>query len=138
LVDQIHFGPQSPEESFGRFPNGTGSFMSLPPTFAEENVDTISSTDKTQERPLSFQLLQNYPNPFNGQTTIAFTLPSADRVTLRIFDVRGREVATLVDGLMDSGSHQITWNSAGAASGVYFYQIQSGEFQAVRKMSLVQ
>ena len=138
LVDQIHFGPQSPEESFGRFPNGTGSFMSLPPTFAEENVDTISSTDKTQERPLSFQLLQNYPNPFNGQTTIAFTLPSADRVTLRIFDVRGREVATLADGLMDSGRHQATWNSAGAASGVYFYQIQSGEFQAVRKMSLVQ
>jgi len=95
--------------------------------------------------PLEFKLAQNYPNPFNPETTIRFGIPeSADgrRVTLRVFNVLGQEIATLVDRNLAMGYHEVTWNSTNhsgqlVSSGVYFYNLSTGKETIVRKMILV-
>ena len=79
----------------------------------------------------------NFPNPFNPTTTISFTLPEKSFVALKIFDVLGREVATLVNGIKESGEHKATFNASNLPSGVYIYSIQAGIYSAVKKMILV-
>ena len=73
--------------------------------------------------PAAFSLGQNYPNPFNPSTTIRFGLPSAGDVSLIVYDVLGREVTTLVKGILDVGYHTATWNASSVASGVYFARL---------------
>jgi hypothetical protein len=92
--------------------------------------------------PTEFALSQNYPNPFNPSTIIKYSIPQATFVTLKIYNMLGQEVATLVNGQTDIGFHSITWNgrtSAGsyAASGVYIYRIVAGDFVQVKKMNLL-
>jgi len=87
--------------------------------------------------PATFELLQNYPNPFNPSTTIEFDLPSAAHVRLRVFDLLGREVASLVNEELSAGRHQAQWNASKMSSGVYFYQMEAGPFVAVRKLVLL-
>jgi hypothetical protein len=87
-------------------------------------------------------LSQNFPNPFNPVTNIRFRLPAALDAKLAIYDVQGREVARLVDGRMDAGSHQVTWTGAdhrgeAVASGVYWYRLEAGEQILTRKMVLL-
>lgn len=90
-----------------------------------------------------FRLQQNYPNPFNPETTIEFTMASAGRVTLEIFDVLGRKVRTLVSDFLPSGSYSQRWNGRNdvgdlVESGVYVYRLQAGNFSRIRKMQLIQ
>jgi glucuronoarabinoxylan endo-1,4-beta-xylanase len=87
--------------------------------------------------PESFSLSPNYPNPFNASTTINYSLASENLVVLKIFDVNGREVSTLVHGKMPAGTYAIEFDAAGLNSGVYFYQIQAGNFSQSRKMILL-
>jgi len=87
--------------------------------------------------PTEFSLSQNYPNPFNPTTQIRFTIPSAQRVTLTVYDVLGREAASLVDEVMNPGVYTITWNASSAASGVYFYRIVAGSYVQTKRMTLV-
>ena len=87
--------------------------------------------------PSQYYLSQNHPNPFNPTTTIKYGLPKESKVTLKIFNILGQEVATLVDEHQPAGYHQITWDAAGHSSGIYFYKIQAGEFQKIRKMILL-
>ncbi|MFQ5601725.1 MAG: Ig-like domain-containing protein [bacterium] len=92
--------------------------------------------------PETFELSQNFPNPFNPETKIRFQLPAASRVQIKIFDVLGREVTTLIDELKDAGYHVITWNAKNKAghrvsSGIYYYQIMAGEFHQTKKMLLI-
>ncbi len=84
-----------------------------------------------------FRLAQNYPNPFNPGTTITFELPRAGRVTLKIFDSRGREVRTLLDEHRPSGVHRVVFTARDLASGVYFYKITAGNFSRTEKMLLM-
>jgi hypothetical protein len=84
-----------------------------------------------------FSLSQNYPNPFNPSTTISYGLPTRSHVTLRIFNVLGQEVATLVDSEVQAGRHQVRWDAGRLASGVYLYRIQSGTFVETKKTVLV-
>jgi len=84
-----------------------------------------------------FEKEQNYPNPFNPSTAFRFTLPEAAHVTLSIYDVLGREVVRLVDAVKEVGVHTITWNAAQMPSGVYFYQLQAGDFKQSRQMLLM-
>ncbi|MGA9116793.1 MAG: T9SS type A sorting domain-containing protein [Bacteroidota bacterium] len=88
-------------------------------------------------RPEGFALLQNYPNPFNPATTITYTLPGDGHVTLTLHDVLGREVRTLLEEEQGAGTHTITLDGRGLATGLYFYRLQSGSFAAVRKMVLL-
>jgi hypothetical protein len=90
-----------------------------------------------RETPVAFALYRNYPNPFNPATTIAFDVPRDGYVRLRVIDILGRAVATLVDEHVTAGRHSIEWKRSDAASGVYFYRMESGDFTAVMKMVLL-
>ena len=87
--------------------------------------------------PLEFELSQNYPNPFNPSTTIKFAIPEATMVTLNVFNALGEEVALLVDGFMESGIHEVNFDAVGLNSGMYFYRLQAGDFNQVKKMTLL-
>ena len=92
--------------------------------------------------PLCHHLAANCPNPFNPVTTIRFELPTCSKVVLRVFDVSGRIVSTLVNRTLDAGQHTAIWNGNGEAdgdfsSGVYFYRLEAGDFVATRKMVLL-
>jgi uncharacterized protein (DUF362 family) len=84
--------------------------------------------------PNRFALYQNYPNPFNPSTTFNFQVPAAEHVTIRIYSITGREIVTLVDGLVSQGVHELRWTPNGIASGVYFCEMRAGRFIEVRKM----
>ncbi len=91
--------------------------------------------------PQSFGLAQNYPNPFNPSTTIAFDLPNATHVSLRVYSFSGTEVATLLDEVRPAGHHTVTWDAAarpgGCASGIYFCRLQTSSGTFTRKMALI-
>ncbi|MEJ2635866.1 MAG: T9SS type A sorting domain-containing protein [Calditrichia bacterium] len=85
----------------------------------------------------SFRLYQNYPNPFNPTTAISFQLSASSFVTLKVYDVTGREVANLVSERLTTGKHKYSWNASGLASGIYYYQLKAGEYEARRKLLLL-
>lgn len=92
--------------------------------------------------PERFYLLQNYPNPFNPTTVIGFRLPPAPSggyslVTLKIYNVLGEEVATLVNEELTSGTYEVTWDAEGISSGIYYYRIKAGEFRETKKLILL-
>jgi uncharacterized protein (TIGR02145 family) len=87
--------------------------------------------------PKSIDLLQNFPNPFNPSTTISFTLPERTYVTLSIYNQLGEKVAVLLNGEKAAGSHSIEWNAGKFASGVYFYELKTEKYQAVKKLILM-
>ena len=84
-----------------------------------------------------FALDQNYPNPFNPSTSIAYQMSKEEFVSIKVYDLVGREVATLVNEVKPAGSYSIQWNAAGMCSGVYFYKMQANSFSAMRKMLLL-
>ena len=103
--------------------------------------DTTIYTGLSGESSLSvarnFQLYQNYPNPFNPITNIQFFLPNTEFVTLIIYDLTGKKVATLINEKMPMGNHNIKWDAANFPSGVYFYSIQTERNKSVKKMILL-
>jgi hypothetical protein len=104
---------------------------------------TLLSVDETAEIPKEFALLQNYPNPFNPSTTIHYDLPRTAQVKIVIYDVLGRVVATLVDGVQPANKYTVVWNASAVSTGVYFYRMTakgtdgSGDFTAVKKLLLM-
>jgi len=96
------------------------------------NIEPVSNS-----LPKEFRLDQNYPNPFNPQTTITFALPVSSSATLKLFDIVGREVASLVDEELQPGEHKVVLDARGFSSGVYFFQIQTAGFVMTRKLALV-
>jgi hypothetical protein len=88
------------------------------------------------QSPEGFVLLQNYPNPFNPSTKIQFRVASSEFIELRVFDMLGREVATLVNGQLSAGEHEVIWNTEGLATGVYMYRLTIGPRAATKKMIL--
>jgi hypothetical protein len=93
--------------------------------------------DHIKSAPLEFKLQQNYPNPFNPATKIKYSIPNQESVSLKVFDSLGREVKTLVNEEKPAGSYQVEFNAANLSSGIYFYRIQAGSFNQVRKMLLI-
>jgi hypothetical protein len=95
------------------------------------------------EQPRYYALYQNYPNPFNPSTNISYALPAQSYVTLRIYDLLGREIATLVQARKEGGSYSVEWNADGHTSGVYFLKFEAtsvtngGRFTDVKKMVLL-
>jgi hypothetical protein len=89
--------------------------------------------------PATFKLAQNYPNPFNPTTTIRYEIPGGTygHTSLRVYDIMGREVATLVNETKEAGSYQVTFNASKLASGVYFYKLQAGNYTSVKKLLLL-
>ena len=103
-------------------------------------VDTSAVTGAPQRRTtaaLHYSLDQNYPNPFNPSTNLRFTVAEIQNVTLKIYDVLGKEVATLLNTRLNPGQYTVQWDGSGAASGVYFYRLQAGSFDQTRKLLLM-
>ncbi len=101
------------------------------------NLPKILAAASDQLSALGFELAQNYPNPFNPSTTIRFSLPAASSITLKVYNLAGQEVATLLDEPREAGMHTVQWNASGLPSGVYFYRLQAGEFEETRKLLLM-
>jgi hypothetical protein len=101
--------------------------------------DSVATTVKENPNtvPSPFALGQNYPNPFNPSTTISFYLPSKLFASLKVYDILGREVATLVSEELPQGKYSRLWNAAGMSSGVYFYRLQAGTFTETNKLVLL-
>jgi len=99
----------------------------------------ISDIDEQSEiiTPQKYHLSQNYPNPFNPSTTINFSIPKAEFVTLKIFNALGQEVTTLVSNKLSSGSHKYIWDASDLASGIYYYKLEAGEYTQTRKLVLI-
>ena len=87
--------------------------------------------------PKDFKLEQNYPNPFNPTTTIQYQLPSDARVTLKVYDILGGEVATLVNEEQEAGYREVQFNGSNIASGMYIYRLTSGNFSSIKKMLMI-
>jgi 5'-nucleotidase/UDP-sugar diphosphatase len=92
---------------------------------------------KQSARPTEFRLEQNYPNPFNPTTTIQFVVPVSGFVSLKIYNLLGQEVATLINGELSAGQHDVVWNAKGIASGMYFYKLEARGYTATKKMILL-
>lgn len=103
----------------------------------EINSSELISLDKESEQSaLRYELKENYPNPFNPSTTISYNLSKSGFTTLKIYDVLGKEVATLVNDKQDAGTYSIQWNASDFSSGVYFYKLQTDGFVQTRRMIL--
>ena len=100
------------------------------------NVNPVSAPDRMQ-RPGTFVLYQNYPNPFNPSTVIRYSLSIAGHVMLKVYDVLGEEVATLVDAQKQPGGYSVSWDAVNVSNGVYFYRMQAGGFVETRRMILM-
>jgi hypothetical protein len=84
--------------------------------------------------PNTIQLFRNYPNPFNPSTSINFYLPETQNVTIKIYNISGEEIETLIEGVVPGGRHELRWTARGISSGVYIYKLQAGSFTDVKKM----
>jgi hypothetical protein len=126
----------------GIWPSGASTVNPLGGTkeivLSGTDVSLATSVRQTESAnlPTQFALSQNHPNPFNPTTTINFQLPSASHVQLKVFDVLGREVATLVNEMKAGGSYSVSFNAAPFNSGIYFYKIAAGEFSKTLRMVL--
>ncbi len=109
------------------------SFSGATNTVTFQNITTVGVAKNGSTLPTGYSLEQNYPNPFNPSTIIRFSVPVTDKVSLAVYDILGRRIATLVDQNLNAGSYQVTW-SPNVASGVYFYRLQSGRFSETKKM----
>ncbi len=98
-----------------------------------ENV-VVGNEDSRSNQINTFSLNQNYPNPFNPTTKIKYSIPSESKTTLKVYDILGNEVATLVNSEKQAGTYEVEFNAASLSSGVYFYKLQSGGFLQTRKM----
>lgn len=99
--------------------------------------DPVGISNTSNESPIRYSLYQNYPNPFNPATQISFDLPKNDFVTLKVYDITGREIVQLVNSNLKAGVHKVNFNAVTLSSGIYFYRISAGNFTDTRKMVLI-
>jgi hypothetical protein len=106
-------------------------------TFAYSLAGVVGVEDENRQIPVRFDLTQNYPNPFNPSTLIEYSIPRTTEVRLTVYDVLGREVTTLVNGIENAGKHSVSFDSGNLASGLYLYRINAGEFSSSKKMIIL-
>jgi hypothetical protein len=130
----------TPGWSTAVFANTRNVFLSdhLDGVYIYDRSEIVTNVaDHSDNIPNGFRLLQNYPNPFNPTTAISYQLAAIGMVTLKIFDVLGREVSTLVNEIARPGVYKVQWDGSGLPSGIYFYRLQAGEYVETRKMVLI-
>ena len=98
---------------------------------------SITAVELTNDLPTDYQLYQNYPNPFNPTTIINYSIPAVEFAQLKIYDVLGKEITTLVNEQKSPGNYQVEFNANGLPSGIYFYQLHAGSFISTKKMLLM-
>jgi hypothetical protein len=132
-------------KGIGLYSNGCGDLIGFSSILKGCIIDgivygdtTISDVEKNTDLiPIEFKLEQNYPNPFNPGTIIIYQLPKAGKVTIKVLDVLGEELITLVDEYKDSGKYEVQFNALNLPSGVYFYQLRAGDYVEAKKMILL-
>jgi photosystem II stability/assembly factor-like uncharacterized protein len=87
--------------------------------------------------PRNYELSQNYPNPFNPSTSIKFSIPNSSQVKIAVYDILGKEIEILVNEILQAGNYQIKWNGSSYSSGIYFYQLKSGDYTETKRMVLI-
>lgn len=142
-IRAIHYGPMG----VGRVVFTTFGFETIAESnarhlFAERVTDWLTVPVSVEEFennavPTSFSLLQNYPNPFNPSTTIVYNIPKLSFVSLKVYDLMGQEVATLVNEEKDAGSYSISFDASNISSGMYIYQLNAGGQLFSKKMTLI-
>jgi hypothetical protein len=100
-------------------------------------VPTGIEQDLSAEIPEEYQLSQNYPNPFNPTTTINFSVSQSEKISLRVYNILGQLVSTLVDGEYAAGNYKVNFDATSLSSGMYFYTLQAGNYTATKKMILL-
>ena len=141
ILDSISFGAQKTDTSYGRFPNGSTSWSFMNPSPGSFNFITHFSDELNLIS--EFRLEQNYPNPFNPSTKIVYAVPllggvMGGVVTLKVYDILGNEIASLVNEEKPAGTYEVEFSPKGQlASGVYYYRLQAGEFIQTKKMLLI-
>ena len=117
------------------------SFLSIDPFsipgLKTEIISNIVSVNETPNIPNTITLYQNYPNPFNPSTTIKYQIHNAGLVTLKVYDMLGNEVATLVEEEKPTGIYEVEFRTSDLSSGIYFYKLQSGNFVESKKMLIL-
>jgi hypothetical protein len=126
-VGMIFYYPQPAEEAYRDVSAWGYTWISDDVTAVDENPAAVNT----------FDLAQNYPNPFNPSTQIRYSIAEAGLVSVKVFDVLGREVAELVNQNQSAGTYTVDFNAQNLSTGVYIYKIQSGSFQATKKMVLI-
>jgi hypothetical protein len=108
-------------------------------SFSENTLTSVNDTAAkiNNEKNLNYTLEQNYPNPFNPSTTIRYQIPGQGLVTLKVYDELGREIETLINQYQSKGSHEISFNATKISSGIYYYQLKTGNFVLTKKMILL-
>jgi hypothetical protein len=96
----------------------------------------ITDIKESESKLNTFNLSYNYPNPFNPSTKIKYSVPLSSNVELKVFDILGNEIETLVSEEKPAGTYEVTWHAANLPSGVYFYQLKTGSFMETKKMVL--
>ena len=136
IVDSVIFPALTVDQSYGRIPDG-GVWQILDTLSRGVSNGSPTGIEDENLSITNYMLNQNYPNPFNPTTTISFQLPIASQVTLKIYDILGKEVATLVDEMKKAGNYQVKFDATQLASGMYFYRLDTKNFSQVRKMILM-
>jgi hypothetical protein len=112
--------------------------MSLRSVWRRPLSEMLTSVkDRYEQKPFNFTLEQNYPNPFNPTTNISFTLPTKDNITLKVFNLLGKEVATLFSGMASAGNHIVQFDASSFTSGIYFYRLRTEKFNETKKLILL-
>lgn len=142
LSDTRTFNAQITDVSYGRDPDGGKKWSTMLPTPGAPNTTKAMVSHRATPSSENFMLWQNYPNPFNASTLIKFYLPASGPVTLKIFNLSGQMVKLLSNDNLSAGFQIFNWNGLDewgnpAASGTYFYHLQTEQFQAIRKMVLL-
>jgi hypothetical protein len=112
--------------------NGSQTFGTIKYAQSPSDVQEINS-----ETPASYLLQQNYPNPFNPSTKINYSIPAISFITLKVYDVLGNEVATLLNEEKPAGSYEVDFSASGLTSGIYFYKLTAGSFVETKKMLMI-
>ena len=151
IIDEITFGAQTTDISFGRYPNGTGEFVFMEHSFDFSNNEPLTSISFNNNIFDKFYLSQNFPNPFNPITTIKYSIPDVETfrpsgegqitrslqksyVQLKIYDILGREVRTLINQIQSPGNYIIKFDASDLHSGVYIYKLQFNDYTQFKKM----
>jgi len=140
-IFSVSFDAQDEDVSYGRYPDGSDTWQQMNPTPGTSNTALLSVDNNNQPTPKSFSLGQNYPNPFNPQTQFHYSLENIENVYLAIYDVLGKEIYTIHNGLQRAGKHNVQWtgiNNHGdfVPSGVYFCRLKTGTEVLTKKMVL--
>lgn len=128
LIDEAAFGPQKTDTTTGRFPNGTGDFIEMIPTFSSENINVLVSAKLELTANVGKPVLSpNFPNPFQNNTAITFYLPQRQYISLEIFDLYGQKKRVIFEGILEEGDHKFGLDGSDYKPGIYFAYLKTDQ-----------